>query len=162
MRIRNIFKHNLNLIPKIINNTHIHIFLKNTKGNLSILMALITLMAALFFVSVFDIFQLYIAREHTKNASDAIALAVAQNLLFFEEDEIFIITDEISKKNDCEIDSIKFSYEEITVTTVKTVKFIFAGKILKNNGMVYSTSRVKVTYPWDEKFKNCDWFEFDF
>ncbi|HEY5500507.1 MAG TPA: Tad domain-containing protein [Candidatus Humimicrobiaceae bacterium] len=125
-------------------------------------MALITLMAALFFVSVFDIFQLYIAREHTKNASDAIALAVAQNLLFFEEDEIFIITDEISKKNDCEIDSIKFSYEEITVTTVKTVKFIFAGKILKNNGMVYSTSRVKVTYPWDEKFKNCDWFEFDF
>jgi len=162
MRIRNIFKHNLNLIPKIINNTHIHIFFKNTKGNLSILMALITLMAALFFVSVFDIFQLYIAREHTKNASDAIALAVAQNLLFFEEDEIFIITDEISKKNDCEIDSIKFSYEEITVTTVKTVKFIFAGKILKNNGMVYSTSRVKVTYPWDEKFKNCDWFEFDF
>lgn len=162
MRIRNIFKHNLNLIPKIINNTHIHIFLKNTKGNLSILMALITLTAALFFVSVFDIFQLYIAREHTKNASDAIALAVAQNLLFFEEDEIFIITDEISKKNDCEIDSIKFSYEEITVTTVKTVKFIFAGKILKNNGMVYSTSRVKVTYPWDEKFKNCDWFEFDF
>ena len=162
MRIRNIFKHNLNLIPKIINNTHIHIFLKNTKGNLSILMALITLMAALFFVSVFDIFQLYIAREHTKNASDAIALAVAQNLLFFEEDEIFIITDEISKKNDCEIDSIKFSYEEITVTTVKTVKFIFAGKILKNNGMVYSTSRVKVIYPWDEKFKNCDWFEFDF
>ena len=162
MRIRNIFKHNLNLIPKIINNTHIHIFLKNTKGNLSILMALITLMAALFFVSVFDIFQLYIAREHTKNASDAIALAVAQNLLFFEEDEIFIITDEISKKNDCEIDSIKFSYEEITVATVKTVKFIFAGKILKNNGMVYSTSRVKVTYPWDEKFKNCDWFEFDF
>lgn len=162
MRIRNIFKHKLNLISKIINNTHIQVFLKNTKGNLSILMVLLTLIAALLFVSVFDILQLYIAREHTKNASDAIALAVAQNLLFFEEDEIFIITDEISKKNDCEIDSIKFSYEEITVTTVKTVKFIFAGKILKNSGMVYSTSRVKVTYPWDEKFKNCDWFEFDF
>ena len=162
MRIRNIFKHKLKLIPRIISNNHIQIFLKNTKGNLSILMALLTLMAALLFISVFDIFQLYIAREHTKNASDAIALAVAQNLLFFEEDEIFIITDEISKKNNCEIDSIKFSYEEITVTTVKTVKFIFAGKILKNNGTVYSTSRVKVTYPWDEKFKNCDWFEFDF
>ena len=162
MRIGNIFKHNLNIILKNIRNNRIQIFLKNTKGNLSILMALLTLMSALLFVSMFDIFQLYIAREHTKNASDAIALAVAQNLLFFEEDEIFIIIDEISKKNDCEIDSINFSYEEITVTTVKTVRFIFAGKILKNSRTVYSTSSVKVSYPWDEKFKNCDSFEFDF
>jgi hypothetical protein len=160
MRIRNVYKYVLN--PKINSNKFIRIFLKNTKGNLSILMALSTLMAALLFVSVFDLFQFYIAREHTKNASDAIALAVAQNLLFFEEDEIFIITDEISKKNGCDIDSIKFSYEEITVTTVKKVKFIFAGKVLKNNGEVYSTSMVKVSYPWDERFKNCDSFEFDF
>jgi hypothetical protein len=162
MRIRNIFKHKLNLLSKIINKIYIPPVLKSTKGNLSILMAVLTLMAALLFVSVFDIFQLYIAREHTKNASDAIALAVAQNLLFFDEDEILIITDEISKKNDCEIDSIKFGYEEITVTTVKRVKFMFAGKILKNSDTVYSTSKVKVTYPWDERFKNCDSFKFEF
>jgi len=162
MRIKNIFKHRLNLNPKINNKACVLPVLKSTKGNLSILLALLTLMAALLFVSIFDIFQLYIAREHTKNASDAIALAVAQNLLFFNEDEIFITADEISKKNDCEIDFIKFDYEEITVTTVKKVKFIFVGKILKNSDTVYSTSKVKVTYPWDERFKNCDWFEFDF
>jgi hypothetical protein len=162
MRVRNIFKHKLNLNPKIINKIYILPVLKSTKGNISILLALLTLMAALLFVSVFDIFALYIAREHTKNASDAIALAVAQNLLFFDEDEIMIITDEISKKNDCEIDSIKFSYEEITVTTFKKVKFIFAGKILKKGDTVYSTSNVKVIYPWDERFKNCDSFIFEF
>lgn len=162
MRIKNIFKHKLNLNHKIINKTYILPVLKSTKGNLSILLALLTLMAALLFVSIFDIFQLYIAREHTKNASDAIALAVAQNLLFFNEDEIFITADEISKKNDCEIDFIKFDYEEITVTTVKKVKFMFVGKILKNSDTVYSTSKVKVTYPWDERFKNCNSFEFEF
>lgn len=162
MRIRNIFKHELNLNTRATNKRHILSALKSSEGNLSILLALLTLMAALLFVSVFDIFALYIAREHTKNASDAIALAVAQNLLFFDEDEILIITDEISKKNSCEIDSIKFGYDEITVTTVKRVKFMFAGKILKKGDTVYSTSKVKVTYPWDERFKNCDSFIFEF
>jgi hypothetical protein len=162
MRIKDILGNKLNLNPRVINNNCIQIFLRNTKGNLSILMALVTIIAALLFINVFDLFQLYFAREHTKNASDSIALAVAQNLLYFEEDEIFIIADELSKKNDCDIDSIKISYEEITVTTVKKVKFIFAGRILKNSSIVYSTSKVKVTYPWDERFKNCDWFEFGF
>ena len=157
-----IFKNKFNVTPDIIKKNCIPHVLKSTRGNLSIFMALATLMAALLFISIFDIFQLYIAREHTKNASDAIALAIAQNLLFFDEDEILIITDEISKKNDCEIDSIKFGYDEITVTTVKRVKFMFAGKILKKGDTVYSTSKVKVTYPWDERFKNCDSFIFEF
>jgi hypothetical protein len=162
MRIRDIFKNKLNLNPGIIKNSYVVSALKNTRGNLSILMAFATLIAALLFVSVFDIFQLYIAREHTKNASDAIALALAQNLLFFDEHKIFLISDEISKKNDCEIDSVKLGYEEIIVTTVKKVKFMFAGRIFKNSDTVYSASRVKVTYPWDKRFNNCDYFEFDF
>ena len=162
MPVRSIVKNKLNLYSGINNRINILQALKNTKGNLSILMAFLTLAAAILFISVFDIFSLYIAREHTKNASDAIALALAQNLLFFDEDEILIITDEISKKNDCEVDSVELGYEEIAVTTVKKVKFLFAGMILKNSDTVYSTSRVKVTYPWDERFKNCDWFEFDF
>jgi hypothetical protein len=154
------YKSNSN--PRIINKIHILSDLKNTGGNLSILLAVSTLIAALLFVSLFDIFELYIAREHTKNASDAIALAVAQNLLFFDGDEIIIITDEISKKNNCEIDSIEFDYDEITVTTFKKVKFLFAGKVLKKGDMVYSTSKAKVTYPWDERFKNCDLYIFEF
>jgi hypothetical protein len=160
--MRDIFRDKLNLHPEIIKNAYVLPALKNTKGNLSILMAFLTIIAALLFVSVFDIFQLYIAREHTKNASDAIALALAQNLIFFDDHEIFLIADEISKKNNCEIDSIELGYEEITVTTVKIVKFMFAGRIFKNSNTVYSISRVKVTYPWDERFKNCDSFVFDF
>jgi len=162
MPVKSIFRNRLSLCTGINNKMNILYTLKNTKGNLSILMAFLTLIAAILFVSVFDIFSLYIAREHTKNASDSIALALAQNLLFFDEDEIIMIADEISKKNDCEIDSVKLGYEEIAVTTVKKVKFLFAGVVLKNSDTVYSTSRVKVTYPWDERFKNCDWFEFDF
>jgi hypothetical protein len=162
MRIRNIFKHKINLPRRTNNNGYILHSLKSTKGNLSILLILSTLMIAILFISVIDIFQLYIAREHTKNASDAIALALAQNLLFFDADEILITSDEISKKNGCEIESIKLGYEEITVTTLKKIEFMFAGKIFKSNNTVYSTSSVKVIYPWDERFKNCDSFILEF
>ena len=162
MRISNIMKYKLNLNLEAINKIHAISFLKRPGGNLSILLIISTLMVMLLLVSLFDIFSLFIAREHTKNASDAIALAVAQNLLFFDDDEIFMITDEISKKNSCEIESIKFDYDEITVTTLKKVKFLFIGKILKEGGMVFSTSKVKVAYPWDERFKNCDFFIFEF
>jgi hypothetical protein len=129
---------------------------------MSIFISISVLVSALLFLSVFDIFQLYLAREHTKNASDAIALAVAQNLVFFEKDEIVIIADEMSKKNECEIDSMEFSYDEVIVTTVKKVEFRFAGRFLKNSSFVYSSSKAKVIYPWDEKFRNCDSFIFEF
>ena len=142
MPIRSTYKNKLNLYTGINNKISTLSFLKSTKGNLSILMAFSTLIAAILFVSIFDIFALYIAREHTKNASDAIALALAQNLLFFNEDEIFIITEKISKKNDCEIDSVKLGYEEITVTTVKKVKFIF--KFFKK---FYNSSKNKFRFP---------------
>jgi len=162
MRIRNNFKSRTLLKTIIIKKIHCLPSYINSRGNISILLATLALMFVMLFVSIFDIFQLYIAREYTKNASDAIALAVAQNLLFFDEEEIVEITDEISKKNDCDIDSIKFSYDEITVTTVKKVNFLFAGRIFKNSSTVCSTSKVKVTYPWDEKFGNCRFFKFDY
>ncbi|MCE5329144.1 hypothetical protein LLG07_02255 [bacterium] len=135
---------------------------KNKSGNLSIISGVTALIFFMLFISVFDIFQLYIAREHTKNASDAIALAIAQNLLFFEENKIFEIAKKAGEENYCEIDSIEFNYEEIIVTTVKKVNFLFWDKIFKNNSLVYSTSKVKVTYPWDEKFGNCRFFIFDY
>jgi len=162
MRIINIMKHKLYLSLIAINSIHAISCLKRPGGNLSILLITSTLMGMLLFVSLFDIFSLCIAREHTKNASDAIALAVAQNLLFFDDDEILMITDEISKKNSCETESVKFDYDEITVTTLKKVKFLFIGKILKEGGIIFSTSKVKVAYPWDERFNNCDFFIFEF
>jgi hypothetical protein len=111
---------------------------------------------------VFDIFQLYAAREHTKNTSDAIALAAAQNLLFFDKDKIVEIANKISKENNCKIDSIEFDYDEVVVTAVKKVNFLFIDKIIRNGSLIYSTSKVKVTYPWDKKFKNCKSFKFEF
>ncbi|MCL4376910.1 MAG: pilus assembly protein TadG-related protein [Actinobacteria bacterium] len=134
----------------------------SSRGNISIILGVLVLMFAVLFVSIFDIFQLYIAREHTKNASDAATLAAAQNLLFFEQEKILEIANEISRKNDCDLQLIEFNYDEIVVRTFKKVNFIFIGRILKNNCTVYSTSRIKVTYPWDVKFNNCKSFRFEF
>jgi hypothetical protein len=136
--------------------------LADSTGNISILLLTLTLFFLILFIPVFDIFQLYIAREHTKNASDAIALAAAQNLLYFDKDKIVEIAYKISIENNCDIDSIEFNYDEVIVTTVKKVEFIFIGKIIRNSSLIYSTSKVKVTYPWDEKFKNCKSFKFEF
>ncbi|MHB1348138.1 MAG: hypothetical protein ACYCXK_11685 [Candidatus Humimicrobiaceae bacterium] len=162
MRIISILRHEININSMSVIKIHALKDLKKTQGNLSILMAVSMLAAALIFFSLFDIFTLYTAREHTKSASDAIVLAAAQNLLFFNEDEIIAMADETGRKNECEIDSIEFDYDKITVTTCKKVNFMFAGKVLRKSGIVYSTSKAKVIYPWDERFKNCDFFIFEF
>lgn len=136
--------------------------LRNKSGNLSIIATVVIFLFFISLISLIDIFQLYTAREHTKNASDAIALAAAQNLLFFEEYEISEIVKKIGDENCCEVDSIEINYDEIIVTTVKRISFMFWGRIFKKNNLIYSTSKVKVIYPWDEKFKNCRSFSFDY
>jgi hypothetical protein len=143
------------------NKTRIN-YLKYNKGNISILLLTLNFIFILLLICLFDFCQLFIAREYTKKASDAIALAAAQNLLFFEKPEIIQMANTISNQNNCEIDLIEFNYDEVIVTTVKKVNFIFISKFYKNKNLVYSTSKVKVTYPWDEKFKNCKFFKFEF
>ncbi len=54
------------------------------KGNISFLTLAVVVIFTVLFLLIFDLCRIFIAREETKNASDAASLAVAQNLLFFE------------------------------------------------------------------------------
>jgi len=127
--------------------------------NLSFFIVLIIIFFILF-LCFFDIFQLYIAREETKNAADACALSVVQNLLFFNEKELILIAEKICKENNCEIDFLEFSYDKAAVGTKKKIRYIFLKDIIKEN-IIYSFSEGEIIFPWDFRFNVCKKYRFE-
>jgi uncharacterized membrane protein len=129
--------------------------IKKNKGNA----AIITL-AALFIVCVLSLFlidlsRIYVAREQAKNASDAAALAVTQKLLFFDSEGLEEEAREVIFKNDCKFHEMEVFYDEVTVTAIKEVEYLFLGNLFIKDSIIFCTSRAKVVYPWDESLGRC-------
>jgi len=131
-------------------------------GNISFLTMAITVFFSILFVVIFDICQIFIAREETKNASDAASLAAAQNLLFFDSNRCCEIADEVAELNGCDMTGCSSGYDEAVVEAEKSVSFIMLDKLFKVSGKVTSISRARVLYPWDEHFNFCDSYEFSY
>ncbi len=140
--------------------------LKNLKaqngGNISFLtLAVVTIFSVLFLL-IFDLCQVFIAREETKDASDAASLAVAQNLLFFENLDCNKIAEEVAQRDGCVLVECNSEYDEVMVTMERKLNFILVDKFILGNCSVRSTSRTKLVYPWDDKFGYCDTYEFGY
>lgn len=138
--------------------------LKNLKtqkrGNISFLTLTAVIIFAVLFLLIFDLCQVFIAREETKKASDAASLAVAQNLLFFENLDCNKMAQEVIQRNNCTLIECRYDYDEIQVTVEKKLDFILLDKFILKYASVKSTSRAKVIYPWDGQFDYCDTYEF--
>ncbi len=140
--------------------------LKNLKiqssGNISFLVLTVLAVFSILFVFIFDLCQIFAVREETKKASDAASLAVAQNLLFFESQDCLKMAEEIARLNNCTLVECSCDYDEVIITVEKRIGFSLLNKFIKENGVVRSTSRAKVVYPWDEQFGYCDSYRFDY
>jgi uncharacterized membrane protein len=132
------------------------------KGNISFLTLAVVITFSALFLLVFDLCQVFIAREETKNASDAASLAVAQNLLFFENLDCNKIAEEAAQRNGCILVECTNNYDEVMVTVERKLNFILIDKFIFKNCSVRSTSKAKVIYPWDEQFDYCDTYEFNY
>src|SRR4030043_1370219 len=123
--------------------------LKNLKtqkrGNISFLTLTAVIIFAVLFLLIFDLCQVFIAREETKKASDAASLAVAQNLLFFENLDCNKMAEEGTQRNNCTLVECRHDYDEVQVTVERKLGFILVDKLISKCS-VKSTSRAKVIY----------------
>lgn len=131
-------------------------------GNISLLALVVVVVLSILFLIILDICQIFKVREETKNASDAASLAVAQNLLFFEDPDCIKIAEEVTRSNNCILVECIYNYDEVTVTVEKSVRFVLINKFVGKGSVVKSTSKTKVVYPWDEQFNYCNSYKFSF
>ncbi len=124
----------------------------NNKGNISFLALTTILIFSFLFLLIFDICQIFVAREATRNAADSIALSIAQDLLFLEENEIKQMAIEAAAENGCTISGIKYDYDIVEVEVEKELKFIALGKLFPGYDSVRSASKTQVIFPWDDEF----------
>lgn len=135
---------------------------KNNSGNISIFAVILIFIFVLLFLLMIDLSRIFTAREITKNASDAAALAVAQNILFFENSDYEETATEVLKKNNCFLDYLDFSYDEITVAAGKEMNFLLIDMFFPGEFKIKSESKVKILYPWDDFFGYCKFYEFNY
>jgi secretion/DNA translocation related TadE-like protein len=130
------------------------------RGNVSLLALVAVTVFAVLFMFIFDFCQIFIAREATKNASDAASLAVAQDLLFFENHDCSGAAEKVAASNNCVLVECICDYDEVTTTVEKKLDFILIGKLIPGHSEIRSSSKVKVIYPWEEQFNHCRSYEF--
>jgi len=132
------------------------------RGNISFLVLAVVIIFSILFLLIFDLCQVFVAREETKNASDAVSLAVAQNLLFFEDSYCNMIAEELARKNNCVLVGYSYDYDNVIVTVEKTPDFVLIDKFMTKNSSIRSTSKTNVIYPWDDRFGYCRTYEFGY
>ena len=133
------------------------------KGNTALLTILFVLVFILIILALFDLCSIYITREETKTVSDSIVLASSQELIFLNQDCIEPLAKNLAEECGCRLVGIAVGYDEIEVTVEKDTNITVMGRIgLDSLKVVSSSSRARVTYPWDRKLGQCDYYEFGY
>ena len=134
----------------------------NSNGNISFLALTVVLIFSFLFMLLFDISQIFVAREVTKNTADSIALSIAQDLLFFEENKINQKAKELAIESGCSISDIKYDYDVVRVEVSKELKYIFIDKFFPRYKKIKSFSKTQVIFPWDDKFSYLKSYKFSY
>jgi hypothetical protein len=136
--------------------------LKSQGGNIIIPAMVLIVFFAFVFLALSDFCRIFIARSETKKAADSAALAISQNLLFFEVDSAQGLAKNIVEQNGCKLAEVYTSYDQATVFAKKEVKFIFLKFAGFNSCEITSCSRAEVLYPWDESLGLCKSYRFGY
>jgi hypothetical protein len=133
------------------------------EGHTMIFTISLVLIFIIILLALFDMCRIYIAREAVKTASESIALAVSQELIYFRQEDARILAEDIASKNGCRLTAIHTGYDEVVVSVKKEMNMAVLKEIgLVNLEAVSSSSRVKVMYPWDRRWKECRYYEFGY
>jgi len=132
------------------------------RGNVSLILMSATVLLFIFFLILFDLCRVFVAREETKNASDAAVLAVSQNLLYFDNLECRRIAQDVTAEYGCSLVYLEIGYDEVKACTEKELSLFVVDRFLTGSARVRSVSRSRVIYPWDFKFNYCKYYKFDF
>ena len=131
-------------------------------GNSAVVILVMVIFFLVLFTGILDVCRILICRERTRNAADAISLAVAQELIFFEYRELDIIAEKMAGRYKCRLESLNITYDTVTVSTVSDIKLLFLDRFRDDIRNVRSASSTEIIYPWDRRLGLYRYYEFSF
>ena len=135
---------------------------KSQGGNITVLALVLVVFFAFVFLILSDVCRIFIARSVTKKAADSAALAVSQNLLFFDVDLAESLAKNIVERNNCSLVEVYIGYDQATVFAKKEVEFTFLKFAGFKSCEITSYSKAAVIYPWDESLGLCKSYRFGY
>ena len=131
-------------------------------GSSAVVILIMIIIFLVLLASVLDVCRILIYREHTKNAADAISLAVAQEIIFFEYRELESIAEKMAGNYRCKLESLNITYDMVTVSAVSDINLLLLDRFRDDLWSVGSVSSAKITYPWDTGLGLYRYYEFSF
>lgn len=131
-------------------------------GSSTVVILILLMIFLVLFAGILDVCRILIYREHTRNAADAISLAVAQEMIFFEHQRLESIAEEMVGSYRCRLESLNITYDMVTVSAVSDVKLLLLDRFRDDVWNVRSASSTKITYPWDTGSGLYRYYEFSF
>ncbi len=132
-------------------------------GSSAIVVLVLVVVFLVLFTGLLDVCRILAGRERTRNAADAIALAVAQEMIFCQYQGLDIIAVQMAGRHGCRLESLNITYEGVEVSVVSEVELLIMKRFWhKGAGTIRSVSAAEVTYPWDRGLGLCRYYEFNF
>ena len=131
-------------------------------GSSAVVILVMVLVFLVLFTGILDVCRILICRERTRNAADAAALAVAQEMVFFEYHELESIAEKMAGRYRCRLGSLKITYDMVTVSAVSEIKLLFLDRFTGDAWNIRSASSAEVIYPWDRRLGLYRYYEFGF
>ncbi len=131
-------------------------------GSSAIMILVMVIIFLVLFAGVLDVCRIVIYRENTKNAADAISLAVAQEMVFFGYRELDSIAEKIAGMYRCRLGSLNITYDRVTASAVSDIRLLLLDRFRDDAWNIRSVSSVEITYPWDRRLGLYRYYEFSF
>ncbi len=132
-------------------------------GSSAIVVLVIVMIFLVLFAGVLDVCRILAVRERTRNAADAISLAVAQEMIFHEYQGLDIIAVQMAGRHGCRLESLNITYEGVTVSVASEIELLIMKRFWHSSAVIIrSESAAEVTYPWDKRLGLCRNYEFNF
>jgi len=131
-------------------------------GGSAIMILVMVIIFLVLFAGVLDVCRIIIYRENTKNAADAISLAVAQEMVFFGYRELDSIAEKMAGMYRCRLGSLNITYDRVTASAVSDIRLLLLDRFRDDVWNIRSVSSVEITYPWDRRLGLYRYYEFSF
>ncbi len=131
-------------------------------GSSAIMILVMVIIFLVLFAGVLDVCRIIIYRENTKNAADAISLAVAQEMVFFGYRELDSIAEKMAGMYRCRLGSLNITYDRVTASAVSDIRLLLLDRFRDDVWNIRSVSSVEITYPWDRRLGLYRYYEFSF
>jgi hypothetical protein len=136
---------------------------RRQKGSSTLFAISLAVVCIFLLLALFDLCSTYIIREQTKDVSEAVSLAIAQQLLFFEPDELILMAEKMAAGRYCSLAACNIGYDRVEISVERKAELAILDRIgLSRFKTVRSSSSVEIIYPWDRDLGLCRYYEFGY